>query len=93
MAKQGLLQKKIKNCQVPVCEHTSMANLPKHPGEPKDNNPISKTVMKGQAVSVDQLESSTLGFIAQLKGVLTTKCYCRSFLKIAICSSAEDTVK
>ena len=72
MAKIGLLPEKILMAQeavCPVCQYGKMhcklwrtkggitqAKLPTRPG---------------QIVSVDQLESTTLGFIAQLKGKLT----------------------
>eukprot|EP00957_Ditylum_brightwellii_P019970 1507774-Ditylum_brightwellii.AAC.1 len=34
-----------------------------------------KATEPGQVISVDQLESTTLDFLAQLKGIFTTKCY------------------
>eukprot|EP00957_Ditylum_brightwellii_P179142 13648273-Ditylum_brightwellii.AAC.1 len=34
-----------------------------------------KATEPGQVISVDQLESTTPGFVAQLKGILTTKRY------------------
>ena len=37
--------------------------------------PIRKATSSGQIVSVNQLESSMAGFIAQLKGKLTTQMY------------------
>ena len=57
-----------------------------------------------QVVSVDQLESSTLGFIAQLKGVLITKHYKYatvfvnhfsrlSFIHLQQVLSSEETVQ
>jgi hypothetical protein len=41
----------------------------------KDNREIRKATAPGQCISVDQMESSTLGFIGQLKGRLTTRRY------------------
>ena len=38
-------------------------------------SPIQKATSLGQIISADQLESSTAGFIAQLKGKLTTQRY------------------
>ena len=38
-------------------------------------NPIRKATLSGQIISVNQLESSMAGFIAQLKGKLTTQRY------------------
>ena len=41
----------------------------------KPSNPSRVTTEPGQIVSVDQLESPTPGFIAQLKGTLTKQRY------------------
>jgi hypothetical protein len=41
----------------------------------KNNRPIQAATKPGQCVSVDQMESSSMGFIGQLKGKLTTRRY------------------
>eukprot|EP00957_Ditylum_brightwellii_P208119 15355942-Ditylum_brightwellii.AAC.2 len=41
----------------------------------QNRNKIMKATEPGQVVSLDQLESTTPGFVAQLKGTLMTKSY------------------
>jgi hypothetical protein len=41
----------------------------------KENNQVYETTYPGECVSVDQLQSTQAGFVAQLKGKLTTKRY------------------
>ena len=77
LAKQGLLPKKILKANVPICPAFQYSKMHHRPRRTKGIQPkASRAVTKpGQIVSVDQLESPTPGFIAQLKGILTKQCY------------------
>ena len=57
-----------------VCQCGEMTRRPwRVKGDAQHKTKIA--TQPGQVVSVDQLESSTLGFVAQLKGILTTQRY------------------
>ena len=73
MAKQGLLPKKILKANVPICPACQYGKMHRKPWRTKGNHLKTSGVATepGQIVSVDQLESPTPGFIAQLKGTLT----------------------
>ena len=77
MAKQGLLPKKILKAKVPICPACQYEKMHRKPWRTKGNHPKTsrEATEPGQIVSVDQLESPTPGFIAQLKGTLTKQCY------------------
>ena len=77
MAKQGLLPKRLANTRVLRCAGCLCGKLTRHPWRVKgmtkgSNNTIT---CPGQCVSVDQLESTTLGLITQLKGIPTIARY------------------
>ena len=67
----------------PHQQETLLLSLPewqkmmKHPWRVKGDNKngTKSDTQHGQIVSVDQLESNSPGFIAQLKGKLTQQCY------------------
>ena len=77
MAKQGLLPKKILRANVPICPTCQYGKIHRMPWRTKGkpSNPSRVATEPGQVVSVDQLESPTPGFIAQLKGTLTKQHY------------------
>ena len=80
MAKRGLLPSKLKDTTVPLCTSCMFGKATKRPwrSKPRKDQHVSKikTVTRpGECVSVDQLESSTPGLIAQMKGFLTKKRY------------------
>ena len=77
MAKQGLLPKKILKANIPICPACQYGKMHRKPWRTKGkpSNPSKVATEPGQIVSVDQLESPTPGFIAQLKGTLTKQCY------------------
>ena len=77
MAKQGLLPKKILKANVPICRACQFGKVHRRPWRTKGQPSTSSRVamQPGQIVSVDQLESPTPGFIAQLKGTLTKQRY------------------
>ena len=77
MAKQGLLPKKILKANVHICPACQYGKMHRKPWRTKGkpSNPSRVATEPGQIMSVDQLESPTPGFIAQLKGTLTKQRY------------------
>ena len=77
LAHAGQLPKRMLNCPAPFCAACQYGKMTKRPWRVKgDNKGTTKTATRpGQIVSVDQLESTTPGFIAQLKGTLTQQRY------------------
>ena len=78
MAKQGSLPKQLANCDIPVCASCMFARMARKPwrGKPSLQSVRPTNMLKpGEVVSVDQLVSPTVGFIAQLTGILTTQRY------------------
>ena len=77
LAKQGLLPKKILKANIPICPACQYGKIHCKPWKAKENHPKASRVATkpGQIVSVNQLESPTPGFIAQLKSILTKQCY------------------
>ena len=77
MAKQGLLPKKILKANVPICPACQFGKMHRKPWRTKGkpSNPSRVATELGQIELVDQLESPTPVFIAQLKGTLTKQRY------------------
>ena len=76
MAKRGDLPKRLAAVIPPFCAACKYGKQTKRPWRTKGpQGHIRTTTTPGQVVSVDQLESSTPGFVAQLKGLLTTQRY------------------
>ena len=77
LARLGQLPKRLLTCKKPFCTACQYGKLTKRPWRVKGDNKKSTKVATrpGQIVSVDQLESNTPGFIAQLKGKLTQQRY------------------
>jgi hypothetical protein len=78
MAENGQLPKSLLKCKTPFCAACQYGKLTRQPWRHKgqDKQRHAKTITQpGQCVSVDQLESTQVGFIAQLKGKLTTQRY------------------
>ena len=77
LANKGQLPVHLLNCHTPFCAACQYGNITKRPWRVKgDNKATAKTATyPGQVVSVDQLESTSPGFIAQLKGTLTQQRY------------------
>ena len=71
--KQGLLPKKVLKSNIPICPACQYGKMHCKPWRTKGNHLKASRVATepGQIVSVDQLESPTPGFIAQLKSILT----------------------
>ena len=77
LAHMGQLPKCLLTCKKPFCTACQYGKLTKRPWRVKgDDKSAAKVATRpGQVVSVDQLESNTPGFIAQLKGKLTQQRY------------------
>ena len=77
LAHSGQLPKRLLTCKKPFCTACQYGKMTKHPWRVKgDDKKASKIASwSGQIVSMDQLESNTPGFIAQLKGKLTQQRY------------------
>ena len=74
LAKEGLLPRKFADCKVPRCAACTYGKLTRRPKRTKGaTRPIRPIAIEGpgDCVSVDQMESYTPGFVAQLKGFLT----------------------
>ena len=67
---------RINSLLYPYCTAYQFGKLTRWPWRTKGNPPkLTTATHPGQVIAVDQMESSTVGFIAQLKGNLTTKRY------------------
>ena len=78
LAKRGDIPRKLLDVKTPLCAACQYGKMTRKPWQSKTPNKQQKTwvaTAPGQCVSVDQLESTTLGFIAKLKGKLTTQWY------------------
>ena len=77
LADKGQLPKRLLTCHTPFCAACQYGKMTKRPWRIKgDDKGTAKTATyPGQVVSVDQLESTSPGFIAQLKGALTQQRY------------------
>jgi hypothetical protein len=77
LAKLGLLPKQLATCRVPLCTSCLFGKATRRPWRGKTTGRQTPKVLTrpGQCVSIDQLESTTPGLIAQLKGTPTTKRY------------------
>ena len=77
LANKGQLPKRLLTCPTPFCAACQYGKMTKRPWRVKgDNKGAAKTATHpGQIVSVDQLESTTPGFIDQLKRTLTQQRY------------------
>jgi Reverse transcriptase (RNA-dependent DNA polymerase)/GAG-pre-integrase domain len=80
MAKRGLLPKILAKCQIPACTSCLYGKATRRPWRTKpkvghQGGKLRTATEPGQCISVDQLESTTPGLIAQIKGWLTKKRY------------------
>lgn len=80
MAKRGLLPTKLAKCQIPACTSCLYGKATRRPWRTKpklghQGGKLRTAMEPGQCISVDQLESTTPGLIAQIKGWLTKKRY------------------
>ncbi|KAL7477391.1 hypothetical protein ACHAW6_003196, partial [Cyclotella cf. meneghiniana] len=77
LAKRGEIPKKLKDAIPPKCAGCLFGAMTKVPWRTKGQNQSNVFVATypGQCTSVDQFQSSQAGFVAQLKGKLTTRRY------------------
>jgi len=78
MAARGDILSHLANCPVPTCASCNYAKATRKPWRSKGSirtREIPTITKPGDCVSVDQLESSTPGMIAQLRGFLTKDRY------------------
>jgi hypothetical protein len=78
MAKAGLLPRRLSECRVPKCASCIYGKMTRRAKRSKNEaSKISARTITGpgSCVSVDQLESSTLGLIAHMKGTPTIQRY------------------
>lgn len=78
MAKQNIIPKRLCKARIPVCSACAYAKSTRRPWRnksPKTAFKMNEVSKVGERVHVDQMESSTPGFIAQMVGSLTTKRY------------------
>jgi hypothetical protein len=78
MAKHGDLPKELATCKTPICQSCAYGNQTKKPWRSrslKEHGKLADIQGPGDCVSVDQLESSTLGLVGQMKGKLTKSRY------------------
>ena len=76
MAKMGHLPKNLTHCAPPKCQACMFGKATKVPWRVKGQTKhIQPTSTPGECVSVDQMESTCPGIIAQLKGIPTKHRY------------------
>jgi hypothetical protein len=77
MALLNIIPSKLALTRPPKCACCIYGKMTRVPWrtKSKNNREIRKATAPGQCISVDQMESSTLGFVGQLKGRLTTRRY------------------
>ena len=80
MAKRGVLPKILARCQIPACTSCLYEKATRRPWRTKpkvghQSGKLRTATEPGQYISVDQLESTAPGLIAQIKGWLTKKRY------------------
>ena len=105
LSTKGQLPRRLLTCHTPFCAACQYGKMTKRPWRVKgDNRGTAKTATHpGQIVSVDQLESMSPRFIAQLKGTLTQqRCkyatafvdqYSRyTFVCLQKCITSQETV-
>ena len=77
LANNGQLPKRLLTCHTPFCAACQYGKMTKRPWRVKgdDKGTAKMATYPGQVVSIDQLESTSPGFIAQLKVTLTQQRY------------------
>ena len=72
MARRGEVPSRLQHCESPMCAACQYGKATRKPWRTKrKGRSIRVATMPGECVSVDQLESRQVGFVAQLKGRLT----------------------
>jgi hypothetical protein len=72
MARRGEVPSRLQHCASPMCAACQFGKATRRPWRTKaKNRRINTATAPGECVSVDQMESRAVGFVAQLKGRLT----------------------
>jgi hypothetical protein len=72
MASGGDIPGRLQHCLPPLCAACQYGKATKKPWRTKKKNrEIKRTTQQGECVSVDQVKSRSVGFVAQLMGILT----------------------
>jgi GAG-pre-integrase domain len=72
----GLIPRRLAKCNIPICPSCIYGKLSRKPWKTsKIVKTISSTKVPGEFISVDQMESSIPGLIAQMEGIPTIKRY------------------
>jgi GAG-pre-integrase domain len=72
MARLTMIPQRLAKARIPLCPSCVYGKLSRRPWRNKHGyRPISEAELPGQFVSADQMESTTPGLIAQMKGVPT----------------------
>ena len=106
MAEAGLIPKRLSKTKLPICAACNFGKLTKKNwrSRAKNKRKIIPADRPGAVVSVDQLESTTHGMIAQLKGKVTHRRYKAatifvdhysdaSFIHLQETLTSEDTIR
>ena len=76
LAKANIIPKRLATVKKPKCVACIYGKMHRRPWRSKgDQRNIRKPTMPGECVSVDQMQSSCISFVGQLKGRLTNKRY------------------
>ena len=77
MAKRGIIPRSLAKIKPPVCAACMFGKLSRRNWRTRATNRkrIYKATSPGQVVSVDQMESTAVGFVGQLKGRMTKRRY------------------
>ncbi len=79
MAKEGILPRRLSDCRLPKCAACIYGKMTRRAKRTKNekNRPVSARIITGpgSCVSVDQLESRTMGLIGHMKGTPTVQRY------------------
>mmetsp|Transcript_7539 Transcript_7539/g.9692 ORF Transcript_7539/g.9692 Transcript_7539/m.9692 type:complete len:194 (-) Transcript_7539:502-1083(-) len=74
LAMMNLIPKELSKCKDPKCATCMYGKMTKKPWRTKGNQrKIRTATIPGECVSIDPLQCSNQGFIAQLKGILTKR--------------------
>jgi hypothetical protein len=77
MAKQGAIPTRLKKCPIPTCTACMYGKASRKAwrSKPTNEKPAKTEIRPGDITSVDQMNSSAPGLVAQISGALTTKRY------------------
>ena len=106
MAKNGEFPSRLATCKIPKCVACLYGKATKRPwrSRARNRNKLFVATKPGQVVSIDQMESSTPGLIAQMRGFLTKQRYrvatvftdhysCLSYVHMQKTTNMDDTLE